>query len=73
MTDVATHQNTIRIRASFSKTLKGGWSDDSTVEISVKLDDDWGSILEDAIVQLREITERECDTRNKRDNFTGGF
>lgn len=69
------HRDTIRVRSTFSKTIKGGWTDDSTIELHLDLNghSNWQGLMEHAIKELRRITEAECRYRNERDNFTGGF
>lgn len=63
--------NTVRIRTAFTKTLKGGWSDESTIEMIVPLDSDWEPQLTRIIDDLTVITTRQISLLNERDNHGG--
>lgn len=64
--------NTLRVRTTFSKTLKGGWSDETTIEMIVPADAEWRPQFVSVLDQMHEITSAEIAARNSRDNHDGG-
>jgi hypothetical protein len=61
---------TLRVRINHSRTVKDGWSFDSTVELTAPLEMDNGerrAILDEWLAIARELGEAERDARNARD------
>lgn len=70
-TDDSSH-DTIRVRSTFSRTLKGGWSDESTIELTVNPNGpngEWSRLFRQTLDTLAAITQAECDRRNQRDSI----
>jgi hypothetical protein len=65
----------IRVRSTFSKTLKGGWSDESTIELTINTNGpnkNWATLFQATLNTLAAITQAECDRRNQHDINQGG-
>jgi len=69
MAEIERSHGNVRVRINFSRTIKQGWADDTTVEVDMPVGEAWDYELRQAILFARQIAESEVAIRNARDGY----